>query len=40
MAVISDGSYGVPKDICFSFPVTCNNATYKIVQDLIISPFS
>jgi malate dehydrogenase len=34
MAVISDGSYGVPEGICFSFPVTCNNGDYYIVQGL------
>lgn len=34
MGVISDGSYGVPKDLCFSFPVTCQNGNWKIVQGL------
>jgi len=34
MAVRSDGSYGVPKDLIFSFPVSCSNGTYKIVQNL------
>ena len=40
MAVISNGSYGIPKDICFSFPVTSINATWKIVENLILSDYS
>ena len=32
MGVVSDGSYGIPKDIVFSFPVTIQNKQYKIVQ--------
>jgi len=32
MGVMSDGSYGVPKGINFSFPVTCTNGTWRIVQ--------
>ncbi|OAD62736.1 Malate dehydrogenase, cytoplasmic [Eufriesea mexicana] len=32
MGVLSDGSYGIPKDIVFSFPVTVENGQYKIVQ--------
>lgn len=32
MGVMSDGSYGIPKDIVFSFPVTTQNKTWKIVQ--------
>lgn len=32
MGVLSDGSYGIPKDIVFSFPVTIENGQYKIVQ--------
>merc|ERR1719471_2247617 len=34
MAVPSDGSYGVPKGIVFSFPCTCSKGEYKIVQGL------
>ncbi|XP_012283756.1 malate dehydrogenase, cytoplasmic [Orussus abietinus] len=40
MGVISDGSYGVPKDIVFSFPVTIKNGRYNIVQGLSISDFA
>jgi hypothetical protein len=32
MGVISDGSYGAPKDVIFSFPVTIENKDWKIVQ--------
>ncbi|KAF2074403.1 hypothetical protein CYY_004299 [Polysphondylium violaceum] len=37
MAVISDGSYNVPKGLIFSFPVTCRNGEWSIVQGLKIS---
>jgi malate dehydrogenase len=40
MAVRSDGSYGVPKDLIFSFPVVCRNGEYKIVQGLELDDFS
>lgn len=40
MAVLSDGSYGVPKDLVFSFPVVCGGGKYKIVQGLTIDEFS
>lgn len=31
MAVHSDGSYGIPTGLIYSFPVTCSNFSYKIV---------
>ena len=40
MAVPSDGSYGIPKGIVYSFPVTCRNFGYTIVQGLQIDAFS
>ena len=40
MSVPSDGSYGVPEGIISSFPCTCANGKYSIVQGLDISPFS
>jgi len=40
MAVASDGSYGVPKELIYSFPVTCKNGKYEIVQGLSIDDFS
>jgi malate dehydrogenase len=40
MSVPSDGSYGVPEGIISSFPCTCKDGTYSIVQGLEIDPFS
>lgn len=40
MGVVSDGSYGVPKDIVFSFPVTTENKQWKIFQGLILDDFA
>ncbi|MCK5433125.1 MAG: malate dehydrogenase [Gammaproteobacteria bacterium] len=40
MAVPSDGSYGIPEGLTYSFPVTCSNGEYKIVQGLEIDDFS
>ena len=40
MAIPSDGSYGITKGIIYSFPVTCNNGSYSIVQNLEIDEFS
>jgi malate dehydrogenase len=40
MAVPSDGSYGVPEGLTYSFPVTCSNGKYSIVQGLEIDEFS
>ncbi|KAN0023893.1 hypothetical protein ACTFIV_008283 [Dictyostelium citrinum] len=37
MAVYSDGSYNVPKGLIFSFPVTCRNGQWTIVQGLKIN---
>lgn len=40
MGVVSDGSYGTPKDVVYSFPVTVSNGQWKIVQGLTISDFA
>lgn len=40
MGIPSDGSYGIPKDVMFGFPVTCENGEYQIVQGLEIDAFS
>lgn len=40
MGIPSDGSYGIPKDLMFSFPVTCQNGQYSIVQGLSIDAAS
>ncbi|XP_044253852.1 malate dehydrogenase, cytoplasmic [Tribolium madens] len=39
MGVISDGSYGTPKDVVFSFPVTIKNKKWEIVKNLQIDDF-
>ncbi|KIH50942.1 lactate/malate dehydrogenase, alpha/beta protein [Ancylostoma duodenale] len=42
MAVPSDGSYGIPAGLVFSFPVTIDGATkeWKIVQGLSLDDFA
>ena len=40
MAVHSDGSYGIDEGVVFSFPVTCKNGNYEIVQGLELDDFS
>lgn len=40
MGVVSDGSYGVPADVVFSFPVTIKNKKWTIVQGLPVSDFA
>ena len=40
MAVPSDGSYGIPEGIVYSFPVRCQDGRWEIVQGLEISDFS
>lgn len=40
MAVVSDGSYGVPEGLISSFPVTTSDGDWSIVQGLEIDDFS
>ncbi|WP_433464586.1 malate dehydrogenase [Spirillospora sp. CA-128828] len=40
MAVVSDGSYGVPEGLISSFPVTTKDGKWEIVQGLDINDFS
>jgi malate dehydrogenase len=40
MAIPSDGSYDVEENLITSFPVTCSNGSYEIVQGLDINDFS
>ncbi|MFD3995741.1 malate dehydrogenase [Streptomyces sp. NPDC058548] len=40
MGIPSDGSYGVPEGLISSFPVTCADGKYEIVQGLEINDFS
>jgi len=39
MSVPSDGSYGITEGLIYSYPVTCKDGDYSIVQDLEISDF-
>jgi len=41
MSVLSNSkTYGVPKDLIFSFPCICEKGTYKIVENLKINEFT
>ncbi|MDR2871843.1 MAG: malate dehydrogenase [Xanthomonadaceae bacterium] len=40
MGIPSDGSYGIPKDVIFGFPVITANGEYTMVKDLPIDGFS
>ena len=40
MGVPADGSYGIPAGIIYSYPVTCRNGDYQIVQGLAVDEFS
>ncbi|CAH2069715.1 unnamed protein product [Thlaspi arvense] len=40
MGVCSDGSYGIPPGLVYSFPVICEKGSWKIVQGLSIDGFS
>jgi malate dehydrogenase len=40
MATVSDGSYGVAEGLISSFPTTCNDGTWSVVQGLDIDDFS
>ena len=40
MGIASDGQYGIPKDVMFGFPVTCEGGEYKVVEGLPIDAFS
>jgi malate dehydrogenase len=40
MAVPSDGSYGIPAGVIYSYPVTVSNGEYRIVPGLAVDDFS
>ena len=40
MGVPSNGDYGIPKDVMFGFPVTCEGGEYTLVEGLAIDAFS
>ena len=40
MGIASDGSYGIPEGVIYSYPVTCKGGEYSIVQGLNVNDFS
>ncbi len=40
MGVYSDGSYGIEKGLIYSFPCTCKDGDWQIVQDASVNDFS
>lgn len=40
MGVYSDGSYGIEEGLIYSFPCTCKNGDWEIVQGLDVNDFS
>lgn len=40
MAVPADGSYSIKPGVIYSFPCTCKNGNYQIVQGLTTDDFS
>jgi len=40
MGIASEGSYGIKEGLIYSYPVTCRNGDYQIVQGLSIDDFS
>ncbi len=40
MAVVSDGSYGIPEGLISGFPCTCAGGSYQVVQGLDIDDYS
>lgn len=40
VAVSSDGSYGVPEGLMFSYPIRSDGQNWEIVQDIVLNDFS
>ena len=40
MAVPSDGNYGIAEGVIYSYPVTCKDGKYAVVQGLAVDEFS
>ena len=40
MGVFSDGSYGTPEGVMFSFPISIKDGKWTIVQGLVMSDFA
>lgn len=39
MGVYSDGSYGQPEDVVYSFPCVCKDSNWKIVHGLEVNQY-
>ena len=39
MGIPSNGEYGAPEGVIYSFPVTIENGVYKLVEDLELSDY-
>jgi malate dehydrogenase len=40
MGIASDGSYDIPEEIIYGYPVICTNGEYQMVKGLEIDAFS
>jgi malate dehydrogenase len=40
MGIASDGSYGIPQDVMYGYPVICKGGQYEVVQGLEVDAFS
>jgi malate dehydrogenase len=40
MGIASDGSYGIPEEIVYGFPVTCAGGRYEVVKGLDVDEWS
>jgi len=40
MGIASKGEYGIPAEVIYGFPVTCENGEYKMIEGLEIDEFS
>lgn len=40
VAVSSDGSYGIPEGVMFSFPIRSNGTSWEVVKNLELTPFA
>jgi len=40
MGIVSNGEYGIAKDLVYSFPVSCQGGGYKVIEGLEISDFA
>ncbi len=38
MGVFSDGAYGTPEGVMYSFPITCEKKKWTIVQVTVVAP--